>query len=36
MQAVANAKGTVGDIVNTGKDAAQTVVDHVKDAAAGN
>jgi len=29
MQAVGNVSGTVGDIVNTGKDAAKTVADHV-------
>lgn len=29
VQAVGNVSGTVGDIVNTGKDAAKTVVDHV-------
>jgi len=35
MQAVGNAKDTLGDIVNTGKDAAQTVVDQVGKAVSG-
>ena len=36
VQAVGNAKDTLGDIVNTGKDAASTVVDHVGKVVSGN